>query len=85
MREAREQDGWEQVSPQVPLGSGSPGESCSAEQRDATASLLCTKATLLEYRCRVNRLFRLSACPSNTLFTGLFLSLDMEFNQGLHV
>lgn len=33
MWEAREQDEWEQVSPQVPLGSGSRGESCSAEQR----------------------------------------------------
>lgn len=42
-------------------------------------------ASLLEYRCRVNRLFRLPVCPSHALFTGLFLSFDMEFNQGLHV
>lgn len=33
MWEAREQAGWEQVSRQVPLGSGSRGKRCSAEHR----------------------------------------------------
>lgn len=60
-----------------PSGAGAGGRAAQLG-RDAIASLL-------EYRCRVNRLFRLLVCPSHALFTGLFLSFDMEFNQGLHV